>query len=169
MNDRDVDKLLEQALSGGGAPEALGRAVLRDSLAALDRDRTERVRWRVAGLAVAAAFIAVVSFLSGRASAPRAAPEPVVTGTQTPGATQTVNVPGELVAWLDAARFFKRLGMQDRVTLAYERAERLVPRDTPFAESAPGVTYAARTEADEDRSESVDKEISIILAHAFGG
>ncbi|MBN1361250.1 MAG: hypothetical protein JW993_11685 [Sedimentisphaerales bacterium] len=135
MDEREVDRLLEQALSGGGPPEAFRQHVLTDSTAVLGAGRVMRVRSRTAGLAAAAAVIAAVSFLSGRFSAPRIASQ-----TPVPPAVahdpQSVSVPTELVAWLDAARFFKQLGMEQRVALAYERAGQLIPRDVPLAENA---------------------------------
>ena len=174
MNDRDVDKLLEQALSGGRAQDVFRQQVLRDSTAALGAGRVTRVRWRVAGLSAAAVLIAAVSFLSGRASSPPAALEATAVAKRAADDAQTVSVPGELVAWLDAARFFKQLGMEQRVSLAYERAGQLVPHEAPLAGNAAGVAYAARIgsppdETDDDSSESPVRETTVILAHSFGG
>jgi hypothetical protein len=138
MNDRDVDKLLEQALSSDRAHEVLRQRVLRDSTAALHAGRVRRLRWRAPSLSAAAVLIAAVSFLAGRASTPRAAHEPATVVTKTTDDALTVNVPSELVAWLEAARFFKQLGMEQRVALAYERAGRLLPQDVPLAGSTAG-------------------------------
>lgn len=174
MDDQEVDKLLEQALSGGGAQDVFRQRVLRDSMAALGTGRITRLRWRAAGLSAAAVLIAAVSFLSGRASAPRTAREATVAATQETGEAQTVSVPSELIAWLEAARFFKQLRMEERVSLAYERAGRLLPHDIPLARNAGGVTYAAEIsspprETDSDSSESRGRETTAILAHSFGG
>jgi hypothetical protein len=138
MNDRDVDKLLEQALSGDRAHEVLRQRVLRDSTAALRAGRARRLRWRAPSLSAAAVLVAAASFLAGRVSTPRATHEPAAVVTKTTDDALTVNVPGELVAWLEAARFFKQLGMEQRVALAYERAGRLLPQDVPLAGSTAG-------------------------------
>ncbi len=167
MNDRDVDRLLGQALSGDGPPEAFRQRVLRGSMTALGADRARRIRWRAAGLSAAAGLIAAVSFLTGRVSVPRSDREPTVAVKQTTDETQTVSVPGELVAWLEAARFFKQLGMEQRVSLAYERAGELVPRDVPLAGHPPAVTYATIT-SNEDGATPPARATSAILAH-FGG
>lgn len=134
MDEHDVDRLLDSAIggTGGGPPEAFRQRVLRDSMAALGAGRATRIRLRAAGLAAAAVLIVAVSFISGRLSAPRAASPPAVPPTVADG-PQRVSVPSELVAWLEAARFFRQLGMEQRVALAYERAGRLLPPDAPLA------------------------------------
>jgi hypothetical protein len=68
-----------------------------------------------------------------------------------------VSVPVELVAWLDAARFFKQLDMPDRVDLAYERAGKLVPHEMLKADGSSATAFAAR------------KKIHAVLAQSFGG
>jgi hypothetical protein len=40
-----------------------------------------------------------------------------------------VIVPSDLVAWLDAARLFKRLGMEERMARAFDKAGKLLPYD----------------------------------------
>jgi hypothetical protein len=44
---------------------------------------------------------------------------------------QMTSVPRELVAWLDAGRFFERLGMQERAVRAYKTASGLIDYGTP--------------------------------------
>lgn len=138
MNDRDVDKLLVQALSGGSPEQVFRRRVLSDSMAALSVERARRFRLRAASLSAAAVLIAAVSFLSGRISAPPAGREPTVATAPDADEAQTVSVPSDLVAWLEAARFFKQLGMEQRVALAYERAGQLVPYETPLTDGPAG-------------------------------
>lgn len=125
MDNNDLDQLLERGFSGEPARAGLREQALRDSLAALARRRARRTAWRVAWLSAAAVLIAGVSFLLGRCAPP--AQRPAVTPVAR--ANETVAVPRELVAWLEAARFFKQVGMPERVAHAYERASALVPQD----------------------------------------
>ncbi len=169
MNEQDVDKLLAQALSGGKPPEAFRRQVLRDSTAALATGRVTRLRWRAVGLSAAAVLIAAVSFLSGRLSTPGVVGESTTVSTQVTDNAQTISVPSELVAWLETARFFKQLGMEQRVCLAYERAGQLLPHETPLAGNPAETTCAARVEKDNGNVGSPVKETTAILAYSFGG
>jgi hypothetical protein len=84
-------------------------------------------------------------------------------------ATQTVNVSGELVAWLEAARFFKQLGMEQRMVVAYERAGALIPADPTFVGHSVSTAYAARIEGDEERPKRARRKTTSILAHSLGG
>jgi hypothetical protein len=147
MNDAEVDKLLEGALTGPGPQEALRKQALRESLASLAHQRQKRTRWRLAGLAAAAVVIAAVSFLLGRCSAPSRETGVPPVATHAVGAGQTVAVPGEVVAWLEAARFFKQLGMEERVARAYERASALLPQEAAMAGGAMGPAFAADSRA----------------------
>ncbi len=130
MNSQDVDKLLEQNLSGDPPSPALRARVLRDSTAAFVRARRRSARWRLVVLGTAATLIATVSFLLGRTSTLQPPAAPVVAD-----AGDTVAVPRELVAWVNAARLFKHLGMEDRVGRALDRAGRLMPPDMADADS----------------------------------
>jgi hypothetical protein len=143
MNDAEMDKLLEGALAGPGPRAAFREQVLRASVAAFARRRHRRALWRRVGLSVAALVIAGVSFLLGRCSLPPSAPTVAPVATVTPGAGQTVAVPGELVTWLQAARFFKQLGMPQRVARAYERASALLPEDMATAGRTTGSVLIA--------------------------
>jgi hypothetical protein len=149
MNDAEMDKLLERAWADPGPREAFREQVLRDSVAALARRQRRRAQWRVAGLSVAAALIAGVSFLLGRCSLPLKETGAPPVATPAAPAGRTVAVPDELVAWLEAARFFKQLEMPERVALAYERASALLPQDTAIAGGATGVVWAVAGEETE--------------------
>jgi len=134
MNDQDLDRLLEPNLSGDPPRQVFRARVLLDSTAALGRRRRIAGRWRMAGLSAAAVVIAAVSFLLGRCSAPRGETDaPIAAATAVASESGTASVPSELVAWMDAARFFRQLGMEDRMTRAYERANELLPRDATAA------------------------------------
>jgi hypothetical protein len=150
MEDRDVDTQLRQHLSGEPPREAFKQQMLRDSTAELVRVRRRRSAWRRAELAAAAILVAGIAFLGGRLSAPRALPRSmdaapqvaVVPGTPH-GEPDGVTVPSDLVAWLDAARLFKQLGMEERMARAVERAGRLLPADTATADGLSERVFAA--------------------------
>ena len=86
----------------------------------------------------------------------------------------TVAVPSDLVAWLDAARLFKRLGMQDRMARAVERAGRLLPVDTVTIEGrTEQVVACGSVENQEERIEPMvskpsSESINQILAQFLG-
>jgi hypothetical protein len=137
MQDPDIEKLLERNLAGNRAPELFRERLLRDSAAALGRTHVTQA-WRCAACVAAAVLIAAMSFLWGRASASRPAAAPVAANS-----ADTVSVPVDLVAWLEAARFFKQLDMPERVALAYDRAGRLIPYDSLQADADSRTTLAA--------------------------
>lgn len=148
MNSQDADKLLEQNLSGDPPRPAFRTRVLRDSTAAFVHTRRSGARWRLIALGTAAVLIAAVSFLLGRGSAPRSATQPALADTG-----DTVAVPTELVAWVNAARLFKQLGMEDRAGRALDRAGRLMPPDTsgPGAGTEPVFTSEEAAGASQER------------------
>ncbi len=179
MNSQDADKLLEQNLSGDPPGRLFRARVLRDSTAAFVHRRGRRARWRPAAFSTAAVFIATVSFLLGRCSAPPSMPRSAA-GPAIAHATDTVAVPSELVAWLDAARLFKQLGMEGRMGRALDRAGRLLPYDRAIAGSYGEPVFAAEIEATGSPSrqagpgptpslhQSVESR-NRIMAQSFGG
>jgi hypothetical protein len=140
VSNEDIEKLLETIVPTGEPRADLRARVLQESLSALARGRRNRARWRVVSLSAAAVLIAGTSFLLGRASlspgearpAPPA-PSPVAAGNR------TTTVPNDVVAWLDAARLFRQLGMEDRMARAVDRASQLLPRDTILAEGTTAI------------------------------
>ena len=67
--------------------------------------------------------------IGGRLSVPRKLPMSVDIArplTTEPGG---ITVPNDLVVWLDAARLFKRLGMEERMVRAFDNAGELLPYD----------------------------------------
>jgi hypothetical protein len=89
-----------------------------------------------------------------------------------------VTVPSDLVAWLEAARLFRQLGMEDRMARAVERAGRLLPVDTSIADNQTLRVFVATgsIENPKERVEPMDisgpnpsaESISQILAQSFG-
>jgi hypothetical protein len=147
MNNQDIDRLLEQGLSGDPPGQVFRARVLADSTEAFVRVRRSRARWRLSAFSAAAVFIAAVAFLLGRCSVPQPATQPVVAN-----ATGTVTVPRELLACLDAARLFKQLGMKDRMNRALDCADRLLPREAIAAGGAAGPVFPSGGEVIESPS-----------------
>ena len=133
MKDRDADTHLMQHLSGEPPREAFKQQTLRDSTAEFIRVRRRRSALRRAELAAAAVLITGVAFLGGRLSMPRTLPASMGDPPPMAAKPDSVNVPNELVAWLDAARLFRQLGMKDRMARAVDRAGKLLPVDTSIA------------------------------------
>jgi hypothetical protein len=176
MKDTD-DKLLGQHLSGDPPDKAFKEQTLRDSIAAFNQVRRLRSAWRRVKLAAAAVLVAGFAFLGGRLSMPGTPIMNVAEAPQHVVETDGVNVPTELVAWLEAARLFRQLGMEDRMARAVERAGRLLPADTVIADGQAGQVFAAGSiDNQTDRLElmgipgphSSAESINQILAQAFG-
>jgi len=127
MKDKEVDTHLRQHLSGDSPGGAFKQYVLSKSMAEFVRVRRRRSVWRGAGLAAAAILIVGIAFLGGRLSAPRTLPSSTDISPRAAVEPAGVRVPNDLVAWLDAARLFERLGMEDRMSRAVERAGKLLP------------------------------------------
>ena len=138
--DKDVDKYLSRHLSCSAPREALKQQALRDSTVSLVRVRRRQSARRRAECAVAAVLIAGIAFIGGRLSVPRKLPRSVDVAPRAAAEAETdsVNVPSELVAWLDAARLFKRLGMEERMVRAFEHASELTPYDAVASISTTG-------------------------------
>jgi len=182
MKDNDVDKYLSQHLSGSPPREALKQQALRDSTAALVRVRRRHSVRRRAECAVAAVLIAGIAFIGGRLSVPRKLPRSVDVAPQAVAEAETdsVNVPSDLVAWLDAARFFKRLGMEERRARAFEHASELTPYNAVASISTRGQALAFTDDEvfDNQNKHSILTEIlgphksvgsiSGIMAQSFG-
>jgi anti-sigma factor RsiW len=132
-------------------------------------------------LSAAAVLIAGIAFLGGRLSAPRKLPRSMDVAPRAVAETDGVNVPSDLVAWLDAARLFRQLGMEDRMADAVESAGRLLPSDAVAASSVMGQNF---TRTGDDVFENQNKHsilaeilrphesvesISGIMAQSFGG
>lgn len=190
MDASDVEKLLERALSGGRPQKAFREQLLRDSTAALPQSSAIRAVWRTTALSAAAVLIVAISFLCGRASVSAPIVEPAPPVRRVAGRADTVPVPGELVAWLEAARFFKQLGMEEREARAYAQASRLVPDERFMAREGVGPVFAVdldhRSGTDSDRAvvspaakrsqaekgvgiEPFVKKVNQIMAQSFGG
>jgi predicted nucleic acid-binding protein len=177
MKDKDVDIHLKQHLSGNQPREAFRQQMLHDSTAEFVRVYRRRSALRRAELAAAAVLIAGIAFLGGRLSVPPALPRNVDITPQATAKSEGVTVSSDLVAWLDAARLFNQLGMQDRMARAVERASRLLPADTFIAKDQASQVFA--DEPIDNQTEYIDptdvsgpqtsaESINQILAQVFG-
>ena len=136
MNNQDINKLIEDALSVGSAGEVFREQVLRDSTAALIRGRIMRRQFRAAGLTLAILLVTAAAFTCGRMSVSDRITDRQL-AIQTAGdKSDGVRVSRDLVAWLDAARFFTQLGMNERAAFSYKKASELIPRDMPDSQQA---------------------------------
>ena len=181
MKDRDIDTLLRQHLSGDQPREAFKQETLGDLTAEFVRVRRRRSAWRRAELAAAAILIAGVAFIGGRLSAPRTLPRSTDVAPQAATDPDGVNVPSDLVAWLDAARLFKRLGMQERMARAVEHAGKLMPYEAMAAISAMDQSFTPTGHevlenqnkhsilADILRPHESVESVGGIMAQSFGG
>lgn len=129
MNDKDVDKYLSEQLSGSAPREVLKQQALRDSTTAFVRVQRRRSVLRRVELTAAAVLIAGIAFFGGRLTMPRPLPRSMDIEPRVAAEPNGVIVPSDLVAWLDAARLFKRLGMEERMVRAFEHASKLTPYD----------------------------------------
>lgn len=181
MNESETENLIERGLSGGRPRETFREQLRSDSTAALVRSARIRARWRKAGLAVAAVLVGAASFLGGRLSVPRSPTRNADPAPRAIAIADGVTVPDDLVAWLDAARLFRQLGMEERMGRAVERAGKLLPHDTGIEDRADGgVPAVADDRAVEERENSVELavlprlyepagSINGIMAHSLGG
>ena len=181
MKDRDLDARLTQSLSGEPPREAFKQQVLGSLTAEFLRVRRRRSAWRRAELAAAAILIAGVAFLGGRLSVPRKLPRNVTIAPLATAESDGVNVPSDLVAWLDAARLFRRLGMEERMARAVEHAGKLMPYDAVAASSAVDQSFTCTRDdvfenqnkhsivADILRPHESVESVSGIMAQSFGG
>jgi hypothetical protein len=128
MNEFDIEKLLGESLKKAAASEDLRSRLLQESTAALVRGAVVRRRLRVTGLTLAILLVAAGGFICGQiaGSAQSDIKKGVVGVTDE---QEWTNVPRELVAWLDAGRFFERLGMDERAERAYKKAGELIPQE----------------------------------------
>lgn len=182
MKDKDTDKYLSEHLTFKQPREAFKQRVLGDSMVALARVQRRRSARRRAGLATAAVLIAGIAFLGGRLSKPRTLPRNVDVALQVAAEPDGVTVPSDVVAWMDAARLFKRLGMEERMVRAFEHAGKLLPYDATAAKNITeqDLTAYGYNEVFENKNKhSILAEIlgphqsvesmSGIIAHSFGG
>jgi hypothetical protein len=166
MNSHDVNKLIEDALSANAASDGFKEHVLADSTAALKRGRVLQRRLRAAGLTSMILLVAAAAFLCGRLSVPGEVAGRQMVTQSADVQEDGVRVSRDLVTWLDAARFFTQLGMDERAALSYRQASRLIPYDVLTNQQAgfEAQNVLAGISPDHD-----DEVLGKIIAQNFGG
>jgi hypothetical protein len=177
MKDIEADTHLIQHLSGESPREAFKQQALRDSTDEFIRVWQRRSARRRVELAAAAILIVGLAFFGGRLSVPSKLPTSVDVTTHVGAESDSVKVPSELVAWLEAARLFRQLGMENRMARAVERASRLLPAETFIADNQTLRVFAAKSIGNQtERVEPMGilgphpsaESINQILAQSFG-
>ena len=136
MKNQDTENLIEDALSEGSATNAFKEHLLRSSTATLVRGRVLHRRLRTAGFALLIMLATGAVFLCGRLSVSSEALDKQELVHDVDEQVEHVMVSRELVVWLDAARFFTQLGMEERAALSYRQASELIPYDVPANQQA---------------------------------
>ncbi|MGD8500230.1 MAG: hypothetical protein PVJ86_06255 [Phycisphaerales bacterium] len=166
MNSQDMNSLIEDALSVNAASGAFKERVLRDSTVAFTRGMVLKTRLRTAGFTSLTLLVAAAAFFCGRLSAPGEVGDRQVVVQSVDGQNDNVSVSRDLVAWLDAARFFTQLGMEERAALSYKRASELIPYDVPANQQAGLESQNMLADVSSDRDDEILGKIS---AQNFGG
>lgn len=132
-------------------------------------------------LSTAAVLIAGIAFLGGRLTAPPALPRNEDITPQATAESDGITVSSDLVAWLDAACLFRKLGMEDRMAEAVESAGKLLPSNAMAATDvmAQNVPTTGENIIENQNQRSILDEIlrphesvesvTGIMAQSFGG
>ncbi len=136
MKNQDIENLIEDALSAGSVNDAFKEHLLRSSTATLTRGRVLHRRLRMSGFAAVILLVAGAGFLFGRLSVHTETLDKQTLVHDVDEQVESVMVSRELVVWLDAARFFTQLGMEERAALSYKQASELIPYDAPASQQA---------------------------------
>ena len=127
MNDMDLDKLISEGLIHSQAQTALRMRIKQESGQALIRGRRRRLWYRRAGMIGVVLLVAVAAFWGGRITTTPKSPGETVLVAHPNQDDDTILVQRDLITWLEAARFFKQLGMEERAHRAFQRASALTP------------------------------------------
>lgn len=125
--DLDFDKLITEGPPQGPADMTFRARLKQQSGHALVKGRQRRLWYRRSGLTCLVLLVAVSAFWSGRVTTrPMQAGRPTGLAQHNQG-DNTVLVTRDLVTWLEAARFFRQLGMDERASKAFQLASKLAP------------------------------------------
>ena len=127
MDENDINDLLKSTLSGNTAGNNFKEKLLRDSTVAFTRVRIFHQRLRITGLLSLIIIFTTAAFLFGRFSVSQKTNERQIIVQHTNN--DSISVPRDLIAWLDAAKFFTQLGMDQRAEFSYKQASQLIPVD----------------------------------------
>lgn len=129
MSSHDLNKMIEDALNTHAASDDFKEHLLQNSTAAFAKGRALQRRLRMTGLIFAILLVTGAAFICGRFSVSDPATNRQVALQASGEEDEGIRVSKEMVAWLDAARFFTQLGMDERAALSYKQASDLVPYD----------------------------------------
>lgn len=174
---RDIDDILTQALQPGRSSVDFKTRLKQQSSLALVQGYAKRRRFRRTLTIAAALVLTFTAYLTGHYTAHSKLESP----QQTVQTDNTVQVPKDLVTWLEAAQFFNQLGMEQRAANAYRQASLLTNQDlvdSPYAhESIPTKHYASLLARCDQTIKRQNKQSVIknsdnpyaMLAQSFGG
>lgn len=160
MNDFNFDELIG-GLKKDPADDSFREQLLLKSQSTLVRSRAVRHTIRATGVSLCILLLVVGAFVCGRFTAVGRTEDVTVAN-----AADNITVSAELVAWLDAGRFFERIGMQDRAVRAYKNASKLIPaekidrqavdtnRSTQLASLLQRAESVARGKTDNEKTQS---------------
>ena len=168
MNDFDFDELIG-GLKTDSAEDSFREQLLLKSQSTLVRSRAVRHIIRATGVSSCILLLVVGAFVCGRFTAVGRTGDVTVAN-----APENITVSAELVAWLDAGRFFERIGMQDRAVKAYKNASKLIPaeridrqavdtsRSTQLASLLQRAETAAMQKTDNEKTQSPEWTSSML-------
>ncbi len=116
MNDQHIDNLLSQGLQNSSLNPDLHQQFLAQSSLALSRTCQRRRRAKRACYAAVLTFVLALGFAGGRVGKQQAPPMT---------AANTIEVPQDMVAWLQAGDLFTQFKLEQRAGFAYEQASQL--------------------------------------------
>jgi hypothetical protein len=131
MSDLDFDKLITEGLTQGPADTAFQARLKQESGHALIKGHQRRLWYRRTGLACVVLLVAVSAFWSGRVTMKPMPPDGPAGFAHHRHSDDTIQVARDLVTWLEAARFFNQLGMEERANKAFQLASSLTPSMEP--------------------------------------
>lgn len=151
MNDFDFDELIG-GMKTDSADASFQQQLLLKSQRMLVRSISVRHAIRATGVFSCVLLFVAAAFVCGRFTADSSGRTAAVTND-----VETVSVSTELVAWLDAGRFFECIGMQDRAVRAYKSASKLIPAES-IEQHAIGSEQSAQLASLLQRAEMVAME-----------
>jgi hypothetical protein len=127
MSDLDFDKLITEGLAQGQAGPPFRDRLKQESGQAIVKGHQRRLWYRRTGVACVVLLVSVSAFWSGRITT-KPQSQKVPGAIASPKQNEdTVLVARDLVTWLEAARFFRQLGMEERANRAFQLASALAP------------------------------------------
>ena len=172
MSENDINELLNNALGDNTVRQDFKKQLLENSTNAFTRGRQFHKRLKVSGLIVLIAIITTSAYVTGRFSINKK------TNIQQQQIVQHTNpddnnivVSKDLVAWLDAAKFFEQLGMSERAEFSYKQASQLIPTELPqnnIVDFGQNSVVAQDEKSDKKNSNFYKNKTNQILAQNFG-